>query len=122
MTSPTALITGITGQDGSYLAELPLEKGYLLTRDDQIRREVIMRLMCDLELDFSERGRANGIDFSSYFESEIVSLKGMESDGLVRFGEQGLSVTPLGRLLIRNVASRFDAYMGNVAQGFSKAI
>src|SRR5262249_50245070 len=26
--SKTALITGITGQDGSYLAELPLEKGY----------------------------------------------------------------------------------------------
>ena len=25
---PTAMITGITGQDGSYLAELLLEKGY----------------------------------------------------------------------------------------------
>ena len=25
---PTALITGITGQDGSYLAEFLLEKGY----------------------------------------------------------------------------------------------
>ncbi len=28
MTQPTALITGITGQDGSYLAEFLLEKGY----------------------------------------------------------------------------------------------
>ena len=28
MTQPRALITGITGQDGSYLAELLLEKGY----------------------------------------------------------------------------------------------
>ena len=26
----TALITGITGQDGSYLAELLLEKGYIV--------------------------------------------------------------------------------------------
>ncbi|MFM8328443.1 MAG: GDP-mannose 4,6-dehydratase, partial [Pirellulaceae bacterium] len=26
--APIALITGITGQDGSYLAELLLEKGY----------------------------------------------------------------------------------------------
>ena len=25
---PTAIITGITGQDGSYLAELLLKKGY----------------------------------------------------------------------------------------------
>ena len=28
MTAKRALITGITGQDGSYLAELLLEKGY----------------------------------------------------------------------------------------------
>ena len=30
MTSKTALITGITGQDGSYLAEFLLEKGYIV--------------------------------------------------------------------------------------------
>lgn len=101
---------------------IPLEKGYLLTREDQIRREVIMRLMCDLELDFAERGAANGIEFDSYFGSELESLKGMEADGLVAFSDKGLRVTPLGRLLIRNVASRFDAYMGNATQGFSKAI
>lgn len=29
-TRPVALITGITGQDGSYLAELLLEKGYVV--------------------------------------------------------------------------------------------
>ncbi len=101
---------------------IPLEKGYLLTKDDQIRREVIMRLMCDLELDFAERGAANGIDFPDYFGSEIESLKALEADGLVGFTDAGLSVTPLGRLLIRNVASRFDAYMGNTPKGFSKAI
>ena len=28
MTTPRALITGITGQDGSFLAELLLSKGY----------------------------------------------------------------------------------------------
>src|SRR5690606_12037647 len=30
MQQKTALITGITGQDGSYLAELLLEKGYIV--------------------------------------------------------------------------------------------
>jgi GDPmannose 4,6-dehydratase len=30
-TAPTALITGITGQDGSFLAELLLDKGYAVT-------------------------------------------------------------------------------------------
>lgn len=101
---------------------IPLEKGYLLTRDDQIRREVIMRLMCDLELDFEERGLANGIDFTGYFDAELERLKAMEGDGLVCFTDAGITVTPLGRLLIRNVASRFDAYMGSAPKGFSKAI
>ena len=101
---------------------IPLEKGYLLTQDDQIRREVIMRLMCDLELDFAQRGQANGIDFRSYFGCELKQLEGMEKDGLIAFHDRGLTVTALGRLLIRNVASRFDAYMGNGSQGFSKAI
>jgi GDPmannose 4,6-dehydratase len=39
---PTALITGITGQDGSYLAELLLSKGYdvhgLVRRSSEIAR------------------------------------------------------------------------------------
>ena len=34
---PTALITGITGQDGSYLAELLLEKGYLVRSIEGVR-------------------------------------------------------------------------------------
>src|SRR4030095_1952615 len=31
---------------------LPLAKGYILTDEDKIRRKTIMRLMCDLSLDF----------------------------------------------------------------------
>ena len=42
---PRALITGITGQDGSYLAELLLEKGYevhgMIRRSSSLRRERI---------------------------------------------------------------------------------
>ncbi|MBC2604623.1 oxygen-independent coproporphyrinogen III oxidase [Pelagicoccus albus] len=102
--------------------DIPLEKGYLLTPDDQIRREVIMRLMCDLELDFQARGESNGVDFQNYFSSELDRLQVFEEDGLISFVEGGLEVTPLGRLLIRNVASRFDAYLGDAKQGFSKAI
>ena len=43
--TPRALITGITGQDGSYLAELLLEKGYevhgMIRRSSSLRRERI---------------------------------------------------------------------------------
>lgn len=102
--------------------ELPLERGYVLTRDDHVRRDTIMRLMCDLELDFDARGAARGIDFRAYFRDSLESLRPLEADGLVRLSRDGLSVTPLGRLLIRNVALRFDAYMGAGSLAYSKAV
>src|SRR3954451_1374953 len=53
----TALITGITGQDGSYLAELLLEKGYtvhgVVRRTSNLLRSRIEHLTRDPE--FHER-------------------------------------------------------------------
>ena len=50
----TALITGITGQDGSYLAELLLEKGYtvhgIVRRTSNLRRSRIDHLRSDESL------------------------------------------------------------------------
>ena len=51
---PTALITGITGQDGLYLAELLVAKGYdvhgLIRGQDNPRRELVERLVPDVRL------------------------------------------------------------------------
>lgn len=51
---PKALITGITGQDGSYLAEFLLEKGYdvvgMLRRSSTVNFERIDHLVKDIEL------------------------------------------------------------------------
>jgi GDPmannose 4,6-dehydratase len=51
---PNALITGLTGQDGSYLAELLLKKGYkvhgLIRRTSLIIDDRIRHLMDDVEL------------------------------------------------------------------------
>ena len=51
---PTALITGITGQDGSYLAELLLEKGYkvigIVRRSSTMPYERISHLVDRVEL------------------------------------------------------------------------
>jgi len=51
---PKALITGITGQDGSYLAELLLEKGYdvvgMLRRSSTVNFERIEHIQDDIEL------------------------------------------------------------------------
>lgn len=54
MSSRTALVTGITGQDGLYLAELLLEKGYevhgIIRGQNNPRRELVEELVPDVRL------------------------------------------------------------------------
>lgn len=88
---------------------VPLQKAYLVTPEDRIRRETIMRTMCDLALDFAAMSRALGIDFERHFESELRALDPLEQDGLVARRPGGLEVTDAGRLFIRNIAMCFDA-------------
>lgn len=58
MTTKTALITGITGQDGSYLAELLLEKGYkvcgIVRRNSNINTARIDHIINDIELVYGD--------------------------------------------------------------------
>ena len=95
----------------------------MLTEDDKIRRQVIMRLMCDMGFDFAGMSDLLGLDFKQYFATELNSLGDLEADGLLRLDPQHLIVTGLGRLLIRNIAVRFDAYhAGRKELSFSKSI
>jgi oxygen-independent coproporphyrinogen-3 oxidase len=101
----------------------PLAKGYLLTDEDKIRRQTIMRLMCDLSLDYAEMSEMLGVDFPRHFACELDSLADLEKDGLIRKDSEGITVTDTGRLFIRNLAMRFDAYASNQMEGrFSKTI
>ena len=103
--------------------KLPIQRGYILTEDDHLRRRTIMRLMCDLELDYANMSELLGLDFSSTYARELDSLKNMEEDGLIHKSATGLTVTELGRLLIRNIAMRFDGYQNERKEGrFSKTI
>jgi oxygen-independent coproporphyrinogen-3 oxidase len=87
---------------------VPLHKAYLVTAEDKIRRETIMRTMCDLSLDFAAMSRKLGIDFERHFEKELAALAPFEADGLVKRHARGLEVTDAGRLFIRNIAMCFD--------------
>jgi oxygen-independent coproporphyrinogen-3 oxidase len=89
----------------------PITRGYLLTADDKLRRTTIMRLMCDLSLDFAAMSNLLGVDFADYFARELPGLTDLEEDGLIERSARGLEVTEAGRLLIRNIAMRFDAYL-----------
>lgn len=91
--------------------KLPTAKGYQLTEDDHLRREVIMKLMCDFELNFTSIEQQFKIDFKTYFAWGLNNLKEMEADDLVEISDSGIKVKNMGRMLIRNIAINFDGYI-----------
>ena len=90
---------------------LATERGVRITRDDKLRREAIVSLMCDLELDKIAFGRKWDIDFDLYFENGLKELQEMEMDGLVQLSAERIRVTDAGRIFLRNIAMAFDAYL-----------
>jgi len=105
--------------------ELAVHRGLTLTRDDVIRRDVIQQIMCYGVLDYGKTAERFGIDFASYFASELRALEPMVADGLAEFAAPGLRVLPAGRLLLRHLGMAFDAYLASAQaaqQRFSKAI
>jgi oxygen-independent coproporphyrinogen-3 oxidase len=96
--------------------QVPLVRGYLVTDEDKVRRETIMRVMCDLSLDYAAMSQRLGLNFASHFEREIELLAGFEADGLVRRSPTGMEVTDTGRLFIRNIAMSFDNTLAPVGE------
>jgi oxygen-independent coproporphyrinogen-3 oxidase len=94
--------------------QLPTERGLRLTEEDQRRRTIIMRLMCDRRLEFTALSRALGVDFAERYANELASLVDLEADGIVARTADGIEVTPVGVPLLRVVAMRFDPYLSSV--------
>jgi oxygen-independent coproporphyrinogen-3 oxidase len=92
--------------------KVPLHKAYIANEEDKIRRETIMRTMCDLSLDFAAMSQKLGINFEQHFAKELASLAPLAADGLVKLKPSGLDVTDAGRLFIRNIAMCFDNTLG----------
>ena len=90
-------------------------RGLVRTPEDRLRREVIWSLMCHFRVDKAEIERRHGIDFDSFFAAEVASLEPMAADGLIELEPERIEVTALGRLLVRNAAMAFDAYLTAVA-------
>jgi oxygen-independent coproporphyrinogen III oxidase len=90
---------------------LPVERGYFLTRDDHIRRAVIMAIMCDGGLNLDAVSATWHIDARQYFAREWDGLANLEQDGLLARSGNEFRLTELGRLLMRVVAMRFDAHL-----------
>jgi len=90
---------------------LPILRGYVLDKDDILRREIIQHIMCQFALDFEVVARKYQVDFHQYFAHELASLATLSELGLVDFTPQGFLVTAKGHFLIRNVAVVFDKHL-----------
>jgi oxygen-independent coproporphyrinogen-3 oxidase len=104
---------------------LPVERGAAMTEDDVLRRFVINRVMCLLRLDLGEVEAQFGSAARADIEASLRrGLDELVADGLVTFDGTVLRVTPLGQLLVRNVAMLFDAYLarGDGARKFSRTV
>jgi oxygen-independent coproporphyrinogen-3 oxidase len=89
----------------------PVVRGLALSRDDLVRRAVIMALMCQGSLQYESIELAYMIDFKSYFAAELEALKELEKTGMVVLEESGIQVTDFGWFFVRAVAMLFDRYL-----------
>lgn len=90
---------------------LPVVRGLALTRDDLLRRAVIMAVMCQGRVDFEAIDSAYLVDSRRLLAAELDALAPFVEEGSLVLGAQGLEVTPQGWAVVRAVAMVFDRYL-----------
>lgn len=102
---------------------LAVFRGVQLSEDDELRRDVITRLISHFHLNFASVNEQWGIHFAEYFSAELLRLQPMAEDGLITLTDEDVYVSAAGRLLIRNICMVFDAYLQQGTENrFSKVI
>ena len=99
----------------------PIERGYALDQDDEIRRHVITELMCNFRLAVPAVEQRFGINFAEYFHDELATLSAPSdspaADGLVTVEPHRIEVNPVGRMFVRNICMVFDKYLARRTGG-----
>lgn len=103
--------------------KLPNFKGVMLSKEDKLRKAVIMDLMANFALDIKAIEAKFNIDFWEHFKDELNELE--ELKDFIEISPQKIKVNETGTLLIRNIAMCFDEYMvkfKDVKNSFSKTV
>ena len=88
----------------------PVRRGYLLTRDDIIRREVNFSLQCNQVIKIDAINKKYNIEFINYFKKELDLLKKREDEGLLIITDKKIESTTQGRYFIRHMCQIFDTF------------
>ena len=89
----------------------PIVRGLALSRDDLLRRAVIMAIMCQGRLEFESIELAHLIKVPEYFRAELASLAPYVEMGLVVQEPGAIQVTAQGWFFVRAVAMLFDRHL-----------
>jgi len=89
----------------------PVVRGLALSRDDLVRRAVIMAMLTQGEILYESINLAHLIEFQTYFASEIEALQKLADQGLVTVDKNGIQITATGWFFVRTVAKVFDRYL-----------
>jgi oxygen-independent coproporphyrinogen-3 oxidase len=90
---------------------LPVARGLVLDRDDRVRRDIIMALMCQGRIDDDTLERAHGLRLRRDFAPELERLERLAADGFVEIDTDAVRVTPAGWYVVRAVAMAFDRHL-----------
>ena len=101
--------------------EFAVERGLKLTRDDSLRRELIMNLMCG-DLRWASLQEQFPEITAESFEKEREKLARYEDLGFLCWTDEGIEITNIGRFFVRNICMVFDSYLGQPNQRYSKTI
>jgi oxygen-independent coproporphyrinogen III oxidase len=107
--------------DAIRAGRLATSRGVAMDADDHLRRDLIMSLMCDLELDVDAVCARHNAD-PSQFDDDLAKLAPMMEDGLARLNGRHIVMTDDGRTLVRAAAAIFDKYLKKGEQRHSKAV
>ena len=91
--------------------QFPVVRGLTLSRDDLVRRAVVMALMCQGRLSFESIELAHLIKVHDYFKAELEDLVELQGLGLCEVSADGVTVTATGWYFVRAVAMVFDRFL-----------
>lgn len=91
--------------------KFPVIRGWKLTKDEQMRRDIMESIVCYSKVDFGEIEQKYNIDFKSYFKQDLELLNELIKDGIVKINDNSLDVTEMGRFFHRHVCVAFDALL-----------
>lgn len=101
--------------------ESPVTRGLATTPEDRMRSAVIERLMCDLAVDYVAIARSHGFS-ADLFTDVPAKLEAAVAAGIARLDGTRVSVPSEHRLLLRAVATAFDAHFVAAPNRHAKAV